>query len=123
MTGKRQHPVSRILLVEDERALVASITDLLAGEGYDVISAGSLAAARRCLKRHDVQLVMLDLTLPDGSGLDLLDQLPKPPQGPVTVLPRRLPAAESESWWSTAVPPCGTASSICSSVAATRWSW
>jgi two-component system response regulator AtoC len=76
----------RILLVEDEKGLATSLTDLLEVEGFAVTAAPSLRIARDVLKRQEVTLVLLDLTLPDGSGLELLDEIGALPQGPVVVV-------------------------------------
>ena len=59
-----------VLLVEDERAIAESLEFALRRDGFQVIHAGTLAAAKTALAHSD--LVVLDLMLPDGSGFDLL---------------------------------------------------
>ncbi|WP_286975487.1 response regulator, partial [Pseudomonas sp.] len=56
---------------------------------------GSLAQARKSLAREHFDMVLLDISLPDGSGLELLDELhAQYPQLPVVVLSaNELPAA------------------------------
>ena len=65
-----------VLLVEDDRELRATLRDALEVEGYRVLAAASLADARAQLRHADparpVQLVLLDLGLPDGDGEALL---------------------------------------------------
>ncbi len=64
----------RILHVEDDGSLAEMLRALLEAEAH-VTSARSLAEARDCLKRERYDLVILDLGLNDGSGLDLLPML------------------------------------------------
>ncbi|MFH2116320.1 MAG: response regulator transcription factor [Spirochaetota bacterium] len=62
----------RILLVEDEPGLVLTIGDLLKADGYSVDHAGNFASGAARMKAGGHDLVILDLMLPGGSGLDLL---------------------------------------------------
>jgi two-component system catabolic regulation response regulator CreB len=63
----------RILVVEDEPAIAESISYGLRRDGYTVAIAPTLADAERELE--GVDLVILDLMLPDGSGFDLLGKV------------------------------------------------
>ena len=60
----------RILVVEDDAALGEGLRLTL--EPYDCTLAATLAEGRACLQRERFDLVVLDLNLPDGSGLELL---------------------------------------------------
>ena len=62
---------SNILLVEDDRYLQDGLTELLQREGYMVKVAGSCGAARQFVQETHFTLIILDVGLPDGSGLDL----------------------------------------------------
>jgi DNA-binding response OmpR family regulator len=62
----------RLLVVEDERRLAERVARGLREEGFAVDVAGDLAAARDRAIESDYDLAVLDLVLPDGSGLDLL---------------------------------------------------
>lgn len=62
----------RILHVEDDIDFL-QVTEAILADDSDYIYATSLAAARDELGRNDYDLILLDLSLPDGSGLDLLD--------------------------------------------------
>ncbi len=64
--------VVRLLLVEDEHRLAVRLARGLREEGFAVDTAGTTAVARECVVETDYDLVLLDLKLPDGSGLDLL---------------------------------------------------
>jgi DNA-binding response OmpR family regulator len=65
----------RILFVEDEPAIAEPFGRVLAREGFDVIGARSLGEARERLARRPPDLVLLDLSLPDGDGRDLCREL------------------------------------------------
>ncbi len=62
----------RLLLVEDDKALGRAVREHLALAGHAVDHVASSAAAEVALRPGDHALVLLDLGLPDGSGLDLL---------------------------------------------------
>ena len=65
-----------VLLVDDEPHVPLVVRPLLEGLGFTVETARSLAAARRALAATPVpDCILLDLHLPDGSGLDLLREL------------------------------------------------
>jgi two-component system KDP operon response regulator KdpE len=61
-----------ILIVDDEPAIRRLLRAGLATQGYEIAEAGSLAEARTVLAKAPPDLVILDLGLPDGNGLDLL---------------------------------------------------
>ena len=65
----------RILLIEDDQVLGAAIRDHVAAEGHGVDWMTRLDDAQAALDSVDYQLVLLDLNLPDGRGLDLLRRL------------------------------------------------
>ncbi len=65
----------RVLLLEDELALSELIAAQLAGEGHAVDRFATLADADAALRAVEYDLLVLDLGLPDGDGLDLLRQL------------------------------------------------
>ncbi|MBE0508943.1 MAG: response regulator [Marinospirillum sp.] len=67
----------RLLLVEDTKGLGEAIRDQLQDEGYAVDWVERLSAAGDCLRSTPYELLLLDLMLPDGSGLDFLQQLRK----------------------------------------------
>ncbi|WP_019675029.1 response regulator [Arsukibacterium perlucidum] len=65
----------RILLVEDTAGLAEAIREQLQDEGYAVDWVQRLGAADSCLQSTHYDLLLLDLMLPDGSGLSFLQQL------------------------------------------------
>ena len=65
----------RILLVEDERGLVMTLTDRLSKEGYSVESAGDGASGFKRATTEPFDLLILDVMLPHSNGLDLCRDL------------------------------------------------
>ncbi|GAA3907704.1 response regulator transcription factor [Halomonas cibimaris] len=64
----------KLLFLEDDDLLAESLIESLKDHGYRVDLAPSLAVAGSLMKTEDYALVILDLGLPDGSGLRLLSQ-------------------------------------------------
>ena len=65
----------RILVVEDDPALQEVVADALDCEGYDVLTAGTYAEGVSLGVRVQCDLLVLDLVLPGGDGLDLLTEV------------------------------------------------
>src|SRR5260221_13724905 len=65
----------RILIVYDDNALRRMLVDYLASEGYTALGTRSIQQATEALRTDSFDLVISDLRLEDGSGLDLLRQL------------------------------------------------
>ncbi len=63
---------SRILVIDDEKSLREFLTILLEQEGYEVTTAESVATGLERLHKQTFDLVMCDLKLPDGTGLEVL---------------------------------------------------
>jgi len=64
-----------VLIVDDEASLRDFLSIVFEGEGWRVETAGSLAAARSAHAKHEPDLILCDLMLPDGSGIDLLREV------------------------------------------------
>jgi len=65
----------RILLVEDHDGIARACQRLLVSHGHFVVRAAGAASALAAAEREKFDLVVCDLSLPDGSGLELLPQL------------------------------------------------
>ena len=65
----------RIVIVEDQLSLQASLQRGLTEEGFEVLTAGTGQSAYALLQREPVDAILLDLMLPDGDGLTLLRRL------------------------------------------------
>jgi two-component system OmpR family response regulator len=64
-----------IVVVDDDEDIRDLIVAQLAQEQYEVIAADSLAALHRAMTVHPIDLIVLDLNLPDGDGLSLCREL------------------------------------------------
>ena len=67
--------MSSILIVDDSSAVRADLGDTLEAAGFRVIPCATLADARTALRTHSIALAILDVVLPDGDGLELLEQI------------------------------------------------
>lgn len=65
----------KILLVEDDVTLAMGIQYSLENEGYSVIHGKTLEEARRFFYEDEFNMVLLDVTLPDGCGYDLCKEI------------------------------------------------
>lgn len=78
--------MKRILLVEDNEQIMHGNERMLKRRGYEVITALTLAEARTALQAQMPDLLVLDIMLPDGNGLDFIAELRKYSQTPVLLL-------------------------------------
>ncbi len=78
--------MKRILLVEDNEQIMKGNERMLKRRGYAVITALTLAEARIAIQAQMPDLFVLDIMLPDGSGLDFMAELRKYSQTPILLL-------------------------------------
>ena len=78
--------VYKILIVEDDRGLNQGIALALKEETVEFLSALTLAQAQEIWKNNAVDMVLLDVNLPDGSGYELLKEIRRASQIPVLML-------------------------------------
>ena len=78
-----------ILLVEDDKSVAAFISTILTSNQYKVERAGSGAEAKRMAAARNVDLIILDLGLPDMDGIEVLEDLREWTQIPVIVVSAR----------------------------------
>lgn len=76
----------KILIVEDDRGLNRGIALALKEETVEFLSALTLAQAQEIWKNNAVDMVVLDVNLPDGSGYELLKEIRRASQIPVLML-------------------------------------
>lgn len=80
---------SRILVVEDDARIRLELEDALTGAGFTVMTAATLSEAQQALQ-HDFDLMVLDLGMPDGDGLDFCRNLRRGQRAlPVLILTAR----------------------------------
>lgn len=70
-----EHTKARILHVDDHQDTRLMMAALLQDRGYGVMTAGSVAEALDLAKNIDFDLYILDIRLPDGTGVDLCKKL------------------------------------------------
>ncbi len=72
-----------VLIVDDEETARSFISAALSDGGYEPLEAGNLKQAHKVIDTGSADIILLDLNLPDGSGLSLLDRIalenPSPP--------------------------------------------
>ena len=64
-----------ILLVEDDKNIQRINHRILEREGFQVLCAGTLSEARELLQTHTPDVLVLDIMLPDGSGLSFCEKI------------------------------------------------
>jgi len=74
-TAPKMAIAQRLLLIDDDARLTGMVGDYLRNAGFEVDTAGSLAAGRDKLRDGHFDALLLDLMLPDGDGLDLTREL------------------------------------------------
>src|SRR5215831_19185006 len=67
----------KILIVDDEPMIRWTLNEALRGWGYDAVEAGTVAGALTSFESERPAAVLLDINLPDGSGLDALREIKK----------------------------------------------
>ena len=70
----------KVLVIEDEPDIRKTVEYNLTREGYEVSGCGSISEAKTLLENPNFSIILLDLMLPDGSGLDLCKQIKSNPE-------------------------------------------
>ena len=79
-------PIEKIIVLEDDLVVRKSLEQQLRYKRYDVASATTIAEAQELLTRDNFDLMIVDVRLPDGNGIDLLKQLQSRPARPLVVM-------------------------------------
>jgi DNA-binding NtrC family response regulator len=89
-------PPARVLIVDDEEDIRTSIKDFLVPAmlpssqvhkpRYRVWEAASCSELREMLKKHEIDLILLDIHLNDGSGLDMIEEIKQMSEPPEVVI-------------------------------------
>ena len=64
-------PKGNILVIDDEEQLRKLLSRLLALEGYTLFEAANARTAQKLLEKEEIQVILSDVKLPDGNGVDL----------------------------------------------------
>lgn len=78
--------MTKILLVEDDDQIASYLGELLRAEGFDTQIAGSKKEASECLLIQAFDLVLLDVSLPDGNGFSICAEIKREYEIPVIFL-------------------------------------
>lgn len=78
--------MSRILLLEDDLSLIDGLTYSLKKQGYDTVVARTIKEARELFSPGQYDLLILDLSLPDGSGFEICQRVRRTSRVPVLFL-------------------------------------
>jgi DNA-binding response OmpR family regulator len=79
----------RVLVVEDEESIAEPFARALARNGFDAVVARTAAEAMRMARQTEPDVVLLDLTLPDGDGRDVCRELRRECDVPIIMLTAR----------------------------------
>jgi len=78
--------VERILIVDDDSFVRMALREAVRSWGYETIEASTVSAARSLFAEFEPPVALLDIDLPDGSGLDLLTELKDKSPGTIAVM-------------------------------------
>ncbi len=78
--------VIHILLVDDDPAMVRNLNDILKDDGFKITGTGSVSQAKTKLKNNFFNIALVDLKLPDASGLKLLKEIKKSNEETVVIV-------------------------------------
>ncbi len=78
--------MKRMLIVEDDEGLSRGITFAFEKDGFSVVHAGTLQGGRECFDGQSMDVVILDLGLPDGNGMELCRYIRTKSSVPIVML-------------------------------------
>jgi DNA-binding response OmpR family regulator len=81
-----KHRPTKILLIDDDKTVVTVVTAVLRAANYEVVSALDPVQGFMAFRREKPQLVVLDLMMPAGGGMQLLQKLTSMGTVPVIVI-------------------------------------
>jgi DNA-binding NtrC family response regulator len=74
------------ILVDDDSAFLDGLSELVRGDGFTIETAATFAQAKALLEKRVPDLLLLDVTLPDGSGFELLNLVEETPSTEVVMI-------------------------------------
>lgn len=89
MNYKKYSIKNQILLVEDDSKLRELLKELLENKGYLVFDSGNIKKAKEILKAKSIDIILLDIMLPDMNGFDFIKELRKRSNISIIVLTAR----------------------------------
>ena len=79
----------QILLIEDDESIFNFLKPLLENEQYQVLHSPTIKEAEMLLRTYPIELILLDLGLPDKDGLEFLQEFRQENQTPIIVISAR----------------------------------
>lgn len=67
--------MKNILIIDDEEKLRQLLARIIKSEGFDVFEAPDLKSGFKKLEQNDIDVVLCDVKLPDGNGVDFLQKI------------------------------------------------
>lgn len=78
--------MANLLILDDDRLFCEALGTTLEEQGHRVLMAHTLARARELLQKHVFAVVFIDVYLPDGNGIDLMNDLSQLPDAPEAIV-------------------------------------
>lgn len=78
--------MEKILIVDDEEIITDSLSNFLSSKGYYIKTADSILRAKNAIESENFDLILLDLKLPDGQGIELLDFIANEKDKPLVIM-------------------------------------
>lgn len=69
--------MGKVLIIDDEKQILGLLSRIIGLEGYDVFQAASCKAGLKQVEMHTPEVVLCDVRLPDGNGVELVSELKK----------------------------------------------
>ena len=66
--------MNAVLIIDDEEKLLKLLSRIVSLEGYTVLEAGSVKAAQKLMEKESIDVVLCDVKLPDGNGVDFVKE-------------------------------------------------
>ena len=67
--------MGKVLIIDDEKQILSLLSRIIGLEGYEVLQAASCKAGIRQSEQHSPEVILCDVCLPDGSGVELVSEL------------------------------------------------
>lgn len=69
--------IGKVMIVDDDRFVRMALSEALRSWEYEIVEADSVVSAKKAFTAEEPAIVLLDIDLPDGSGLDILNEIKK----------------------------------------------
>ena len=69
--------MGKVLIIDDEKQILGLLSRIIGLEGYDVFQASTCRAGLKQLEQQTPEVILCDVCLPDGSGVELVRELKK----------------------------------------------